>query len=222
MYSVTTLDIKGYQGDQVPNTFFLQGEPTRELTMLFSGFAYTADMPALYYPARYVLHRGSDLLRVEYAYHRQPEFPTLPSEERSQWLYQDVSAACEAGLAQREYDRLILIGKSIGSLAMGYVLTNDPRFAGARCIWVTPLLTNDLLREQIKSAASPSLFVIGTADRYYDPAYLLELEAATGGRSLVVEDADHALEVRGGDVVQTIRVMERLVRSIDSFLRAVE
>ena len=222
MYSVTTLDIKGYRNANVPNTFFLQAEATKELTILFSGFAYTADMPALYYPSRYVLHRGSDLLRVEYTYSHHPDFPMVDAEQRAQWLYQDVEAACQVAMVQRNYERFLMIGKSIGTLAMGHVMTRFKRFSGTRGVWLTPLLTNELLRSQIKESAGPGLFVIGTGDRYYDPAILRELEKATGGSSLVVEDADHALEVPGGDVIRSMHVVERLIHALDAFLRATD
>jgi hypothetical protein len=42
-----------------------------------------------------------------------------------------------------------------------------------------------------------ALFVIGTEDNHYDRAMLSEIEEATGGESLVFEDADHRLELPG-------------------------
>ena len=62
-------------------------------------------------------------MRVEYAYNKHPNFHTLPEVERDRWLLADTTAAWRAGLGQRIYERVVLIGKSLGTLAMGHVLT---------------------------------------------------------------------------------------------------
>jgi pimeloyl-ACP methyl ester carboxylesterase len=214
--SITSLDIKGYGGQPVPNTLFFQDRETRHLAIVFPGFAYTADMPVLYYPGRLLVQRGADLLQVKYAYH-QPSLRAISSSERARRLGQDVAAACEAGLAQRTYEQITLLGKSIGTLAMGQLVTTDVRFRDARCIWLTPLLTSGELRAQIKQGKQRGLFVLGTDDRYYDPAHLAEVVEATNGQRVVIEGADHSLEI-AGDVVQSLRAIERVMRAIEAFL----
>ncbi len=220
MYSVTALEIRGYRQAPLANTFFLQAEETDELAIVFPGFAYTADMPALFYPIRYLLlERGCDVLRVEYAYDRAPDFATLAPEARASWVREDALAACRAGLAQRPYRRTILAGKSIGTMAMGQALAAEPRLKQAQCIWITGMLTNPQLQQQILEGRQRGLFVIGTADRYYDPQVLDELVAAGNGRSLVIQGADHSLEI-GPDVIKSLHVMESFLRALDAFLKA--
>jgi hypothetical protein len=62
-----------------------------------------------------------------------------------------------------------------------------------------------------------ALFVIGTSDPEYDQAKLAEVEQATGGESIVIDGADHSLEI-GGDVVLAIRAMQRMVEGIQQYL----
>ena len=217
MYSAETLNIVGYRHEAVPNTFFRQKGETRHVAILFPGLGYTAHMPVVYYPGRLLAARGADVLRVEYTYNRRPDFQALPDEEQDRWFHADVTAACDAALAQRSYEQVTLVGKSIGTLAIGYLLTTQPRLPRPQCVWLTPLLRNERLRAQIKQVRHRALFVIGTADPQYDPAKLAEVQQATEGDRIVIEGADHSLEI-AGDIVQSIRALGRIMEGIQKFL----
>ena len=216
MYSSTTLDIRGHRGQAVPNAFFAHDSESYHLAVVFPGLGYTAHMPVLYYPRSLLLERGADVLLVEYDY-RGADFRMPRDPERDRWFFDDVSAACAAGLEQRPYSGVTLVGKSLGTLAMGYLLTEDARLSRARCVWLTPLLRNDRLRAQMRRARGQSLFVIGTADSHYDPAYLEEVRLAPGNESVVIQGADHSLEIEG-DTVGSIRAVEEIVRAMQQFL----
>ena len=217
MYSSITLDIRGHRGQAVPNTFFAQDSETHHLAVVFPGLGYTAHMPVLYYPRRLLLERGADVLLVEYDYRGRVPFRMPRDPERDRWFFDDVAAACEAGLGQLPYSRVTLVGKSLATLAMGYLLTEDARLSRARCVWLTPLLRDDRLRAQMRRARGHSLFVIGTADGHYDPAYLDDVRLASGGESVVIQGADHSLEIEG-DIVGSIRAVEQTVRAMQRFL----
>jgi hypothetical protein len=217
MYSSTTIDIRGHRGQAVPNRFFAQDSETHHLAVIFPGLGYTADMPVLYYPRRLLLERGADMLLVAYDYRRRQGFRMPRDPERDRWFFDDVAAACAAGLGQRSYSGVTLVGKSLGTRAMGYLLTEDARLSRARCMWLTPLLRDDRLRAEMSRARGHSLFVIGTADSHYDPAYLEEVRLASGGEGVVLQGADHSLEIEG-DVVGSIRAVEQTVRVMQQFL----
>jgi hypothetical protein len=177
-------------------------------------------MLVLHFPRRLLLERGADVLLLEYDYRGRVDFRMPRDPERDRWFFQDVAAACGAGLGQRPYSGVTLVGKSLGTLAMGYLLTEDARrLSRARCVWLTPLLRDDQLRAQMRRARGRSLFVIGTADTHYDPAYLEEVRLASGGESVVIEGADHSLEIEG-DTVGSIRAVEQTVRAMQQFLDA--
>lgn len=217
MYSFETLNIRGYRNEPVANTFLRQKRETRHLAVLFPGLGYTAHMPVLYYPGQLLVERGADVLRVEYTYIRLPDYQASSGEERARRLYADVSAALDLALAQREYGQVTLIGKSIGTRAVGHLLSTRTQLPGLQCIWLTPLLRDPALRAQIKQVRHRALFVIGTADPQYDAGALAEVRQATGGDGLVIDGADHGLEI-DGDVVQSIRVMQQVVEGIQRFL----
>ncbi len=66
MESITHLDIRGYRQESVPNTFWRENPEASSLAIIYPGYAYSAEMPVLYYPGRACLNAGMDLLRVEY------------------------------------------------------------------------------------------------------------------------------------------------------------
>jgi predicted alpha/beta-hydrolase family hydrolase len=217
MATSTTLTIQGYRDVPVPNRFLRPEGAIDHLAVLLPGFGYTLDMPLFYYAEHLLLERGWDVLRVEYVYHKRLEFQTLPKPEQHRWLLTDTTAAWRAGLGQRPYERVVLIGKSLGTLAMGHLLTltDPPPIVGA--VWLTPLLTQERLRQQIQQYGGPSLFVIGTADPHFDPVVLEMMQVATIGEAVVVRNADHGMDIPG-DPIASVRAIERVVEALGRFL----
>lgn len=219
MISFKSLDISDHHGKPLSNIFMQQEQATRQLGIVLPGQGYTARMPVLYYPTSLLVNRGADVLCVEYEYYRKPTFGKASAIERSRWLFADASAALEASIAQRAYEQIVLVGKSLGTLAMGHLITTDARLAQAPCIWLTPLVRNERLRQQIAQVKPRSLFVIGTADSHYDAAGLAEVVEATKGQNLVIEDANHSLEV-ANSTLESLRAMKQVVQAVETFLDA--
>jgi hypothetical protein len=215
----SSLDVSGYRDRAVPNTLYRQECKANHLAIVFPGYGYQASMPALYYPVRLMLARDFDVFQVDYAYNRCADFRTSPPDEQMRWFQTDVERACDAALSQRAYRQVTLVGKSIGTRAMGHLLSADAALREVRtqCIWLTPLLREERLRAQIVEGGRRSLFVIGTADQHYAPGYLRQVQEATGGQTVVIDGANHSLEIEG-DVAGSLRAMERVVRAIAQFL----
>ncbi len=217
MHSIETLNIIGHRNEVLRSTFFRQKDEAVHIAVIFPGFGYTAQMPLMYYPGRLLLQSGADVLLVGYNYFQRPDFRSAPDEERDVWLRTDTMAAYEAALVQRDYERVTLVGKSIGTRGMGHLLTGTEPLPSPQCVWLTPILRNDQLCAQIIQRPCPSLFVVGTADSHYDPVKLAEVQQATGGEAMVIEDADHSLEIPG-DIVKSIRALEGIIAEIRKFL----
>jgi len=217
MATSTTLTIRGYRDEPVPNRFLRPEGAIDHLAVLLPGLGYTLDMPLFYYAENLLLERGWDVLRVEYAYNKLSEFQTLPKPERDRWLLADATAAWRAGLGQRPYERVVLIGKSLGTLAMGHLLTmaDPPPNVGA--VWLTPMLSVERLRQQISRYGGPSLFVIGTADPHFEPVVLEKMQVATTGEAVIVKNADHGMDIPGNPVA-SVRAVERVVEALGRFL----
>ena len=217
MYSTETLTINGYRNEPVPHTFFKCATETDHLAILFPGLHYTVDMPLLYYSRHLLEAIGTDILSVEYAYGRRADFEALDFEGQQQWLLTDATAIYRVGAGQRSYRQITFIGKSIGTLNIGHLLTSEAMTAQAEAIWLTPLLLNQTLRAQLTQCWQRSLFVIGTADPYYDATYLTEIQEATGNEALLLEGAHHSLNI-ANNVLQSIQTLEQVMRAMEIFL----
>ena len=211
-----SLDVVGYENQRVANTFITQQEPTNHLGIILPGYRYSPDMAPLHYAGHILLGQGADVLRLEYAYYRT-DFAERSNNEREERLSSDVFAACNAGLSHRTYEKITLIGKSLGTLAIGHLLNNS-RFQQAACVWETPLLTVEWLCSRIEQIQPRSLFIIGTADQYYKPEILQRLERATDGKSLVMENVDHSLEIPG-DISGSLTALNQMVQALQGFLK---
>lgn len=223
MVAITSIDIKGHRDDPVPNTLYRQEggddeSPSRprRLAIVLPGLGYTVHMPVLWYPRRLCLALGMDVLTVEYAYMERPEFSPWGAEQ-DEWLLADVRAAYGAALQGQPYDDVVLIGKSLGTLGMGALIESEDLLQHDRAIWLTPLIGRDLLRKQIRRWKGRSLFIIGTDDPHYRADWVAEICSSDRGEVLVLDRADHALEVPG-DVARSVEYMQRQVRTIAAFL----
>jgi pimeloyl-ACP methyl ester carboxylesterase len=217
MYPTETIDIQGYNHEPVPHTFFKQATTTDHLAIVLPGRGYTSQMPLLFYPVNLMLTKGADVIRVEYAYDQRADFQSLGVDEQLRWLFADVTAAYQAGMAQRAYQQITLIGKSLGTLAMGHLFTTEALPPRVKAVWLTPLVRYDKLRQQIKQFGGRSLFVIGTVDPHYNPTFLAEVQQATGGEIVAIEGADHGLNIEN-KVLQSVQALETVVRAIETFL----
>ena len=102
---------------------------------------------------------------------------------------------------------------------MGHLLA-DSLFQSATCIWETPLLTVEWLCSRIEQIHPRSFFVIGTADKFYQPDILKHLEYVTQGQSMIIEGANHALEIPG-DIPKSLIVLNQIVQALRAFLTKV-
>ena len=217
MSSVRTLEINGYRDEPVPNTLFQQPGSSTRMAVILPGIRYMCKMPLLYYLTSLLFELGADVLWVEYEYDQRPDFQALSYDEQRHWVLSDATAACHAALASRPYRDVTLAGKSLGTLALGYLLTREPEFAQSRAIWLTPLLNDKVLRAQLRQAPQRSLVVIGTNDKQYDPSFLEELKALSNVKAVILQGADHSLEIKG-ELSSSIKLMGDLMREIELFV----
>ncbi len=219
-YEFTSLVFKGHGEKPVPNLYMRQAEGASILCLMLPGLNYTCDMPLLYYPANLLLQRGADVLQVKADYN-VPAFQAASGEERIRWLYGDAAGALHAGLAQRNYSQVVLVGKSIGTLSLAALIANQVApgslFENVVFLWLTPLLHQPALVSAALACKSPALFVVGTGDRTYDPQALARIRQATGAEALFVEGGDHRLEI-AGDLHRSLEAMGDILRGIAVFL----
>lgn len=216
MAAITKLDIAGFAGKPIPNRFFRQEQAADCLGIIFPGLGYNSDMPLLYYPAKLLVDRGADVLQLRPAYNMQ-EFQSLSGEERARRAFADATAALRAALAERRYQRVTLVGKSIGTMALAHLVATETQLAGAVTVWLTPLLRIPQVAEAAAKFRGPALYVAGTADPNHDADAMARVQKATGAEALIFQDADHSMEIRG-DLLRSVAILQQIVQAIAGFL----
>lgn len=188
----TTLALHGFNNALIPNTFIKQD--SSRLAIIFPGLGYTATMPLLYYSNRVMVSQGADVLEVHYNYNTET-FQALSQADQYRHITADATAAYQTVMKQRNYKSVTLIGKSLGTLALGHLLSTQPELSGASFVWLTPLFRDETLHRQVLS----------------------NVETATDGESLVFEGANHSLEI-SGKVLESLQYLRKLVTTLTKFI----
>ena len=200
------------------NTFFRQERRTNHVAFVFPGYGYQCYGPVIYYPSLALLSLGADVLWVEYAYDKEPDYEQMQPSGRRAWRLSDSRAAVDKALERGSYSRFTLVGKSIGTAVIGDLLSNGPELDRAAAVYVTPLLRNERLRTQLKRLNNLSLFVSGTVDSEYDAEFAAELQGKPTVRFLQLEGADHSLEIRGNALL-SLEILKQLTVQTLAFLK---
>ncbi|MFW9801355.1 MAG: hypothetical protein ACFFFC_01800 [Candidatus Thorarchaeota archaeon] len=221
MYSFESIEITGYDGKQIPNTYLKLKGFGDKIALVFPGRGYTSQGPLLHYTISLLLENRVSVLSVDYAYWNNQDFNSLEWEDRQRWLYSDVEEAYKAAIDQIDAEVRVLVGKSLGTLAIGHLLDTFSETRNCKVIWHTPLIKMPHLVMQITKYHPNSIFIIGTSDSHYDKDILNQVKSATAGNLVVVDDANHSMEVPGG-VSDSLGVMNEIIEGIRQFMWPVD
>jgi hypothetical protein len=214
----SSLAVSGHAQAAIPNRFLRQVGESHSLAVLLPGLNYSCDHPLLYYTTYILLEHSFDVLQLRADYNAA-EFQSRSNSEQLRWLAEDATALLNAGLAQRNYSRLILVGKSIGTLTLGALLGNSDAFLDAHTIWFTPLTQYTVVVHGMARAHKKSLYVAGSGDRSFDTGPLRSAPFYASHQNLVIEGADHALQIPG-DLPRSLDVMKQIVTEVETFIKS--
>ncbi|WIB27233.1 hypothetical protein [Curtobacterium sp. MCSS17_015] len=119
-----------------------------------------------------------------------------------------VTQHVETALGGRRPD--LVIAKSFGCFALPWAVAND-----VPGVWLTPVLTDDVVRDALAAVGFPHVAVGGSADPMWQPGRVARTEA----RLVTVDGADHALEVPG-DWRRSQRLQADVLDIVDRAVRA--
>jgi hypothetical protein len=216
MIQFTHLEITGSDQHPLANVFQRHDKPASRLAVILPGLGYNVDMPLLYYTARLMVEHGCDVLQIHPDY-QAGAFSSLPKTTRYERMYADAASALRSSTAQRNYQQVVLAGKSIGSISLALLLK---RYGGLRqptAVWITPLFGETVVREAALVFTGPSFYMAGKADSSFDPAALQEIQTKTGAQAWLAENADHSLELPG-DPLGSIRLLAEGMQALSTFL----
>ena len=208
----SSVEIQGGRGKLLKNTLFSVEDGGKGLALLFPGAGYTCDMPALYYPRNILLSQKYDVLSLEYSFQTVGEvFNTDLVAE----VLLDGEKTLES-IQAREYPEIFLVGKSLGTRVLTHLLNKYEQLNRTKAVYLTPVFSKEFnaatagLKQEI-------LMAIGTEDPFYNLDMIQELQSQLDFKLLVLEGADHGLEVKK-DCLRSLEIMKAVCEEIQKFI----
>ena len=210
------LPLKTVDGRPLMHKYYPQDGQPAGLLVVFPGAHYGPDGPLLYYPRELLKHEGWDTL--DFCYGFQTRMAEITTETLKDLLAES-SAAIKVAMAQRGYDRVGLLGKSLGAGVIAHLCKGEPDLATARAAFLTPPLGTPHFDPIVSEIHQPSFLAIGTSDRFYRPESLEALKLVRPFQTTTIEGADHHLRFPE-DFVSSLRVLQEVAQDVVAFLAA--
>ena len=214
-YTISCLEVYAHQEIPLSNKFIKHKTPSDRLALIFPGLRYTCDMPLLYYSTELLLERGCDVLQLWIDF-KAPEFGRISQAELTQHLLEYSEALLIAGKNGGTYNDLLLVGKSLGTLTMTLMLTNDQVFLNETTIWFTPLVNLPPVSQVMLSLSGPAFIAGGDADPTFEQEAVSQIKAKPNTTVTVLKDANHSLEIPG-DPIRSLQILSRVMVDLAGF-----
>jgi hypothetical protein len=179
-----------------------ENDPERCVVVL-PGMQYSTQAPLLWFAREVAGARGWSALEV---------LDSLPEGgEPFAWARDRARRALDH--AARSASEVIVIGKSLASAAAGLVADR-----GLPAVWLTPLLNERRIADDLGRAARPALLIGGSADEAWAPDDLADSGLL---RVVQLDGLDHSLQ-RAGDPSASLEALRAVAVRIDQFLDELE
>ncbi len=210
------LEYSGYNGRAISCTLYSNNE-TKDLAIILPGRGYTSHMPLLYYSADMLSNMSKNVLTVNHNYSLDPIYSEGDVETRERILRRDIQSLHSTISERLELVPKYLVVKSLGTKSALILLEIHEEYLDCKYIWMTPVI-NKYTVDEIMKYKPESMFIIGTADPFYNKLDLEELVKATNGKLLEIDDANHSMQVPSG-TIDSLEILLRIVREMQDFLR---
>jgi hypothetical protein len=195
----------------IPFRLIEQKGEANTCVIVLPGAGYTTQAPLLHFTTGLYYTKGFDILHINYTFSRQ-EMVDLNEENFSR----DVQLAIDNALMNKKYDHYYVVAKSIGTKALGYLL-HHPMWKDAKVVWLTPLLQNDLVFDEMVNSDYKGLCIFGGND--HTCFSLDRFEKLKTNQNLilkVVEGGNHNLEL-DEDPIKSIEILKNIISDIADF-----
>jgi pimeloyl-ACP methyl ester carboxylesterase len=184
----------------------VERDPGR-VAFLLPGTEYTVERPLLHFARAVFLRYGWTTQEV-----RWPEaLPQREGRDFRPWfgeLRSVVQAHLSPILGAETAPKIALVGKSMGAFAAALAAHR-----GLPAVWLTPVLRDSEVPDDLRRSNAPFLLVGGTADPSWDTAVARGL----GQPIYEADGADHGMET-GDDPVNSAEILRRTTIAMDEFV----
>jgi len=194
MFEFERLPLMSASGRPLVHKYARHPDEPQGLVCFFPGQYYGVDGPLLYYLSDMLARNGWDTFALTYGF--QTTMEPVSAGVMATTLG-ECQEAVRTVLRERDYGRIALVGKSIGTGVVAHLCLEEPQCAQARTVYLTPTLEVPLFDPLFARTSQPALLAVGTADPFYTPAALDRLRLQRPFSLCLIEGADHSLMIPG-------------------------
>ncbi|EJT6479627.1 alpha/beta hydrolase [Clostridium perfringens] len=183
------------------------------LAIILPGLGYTLDKALLDYSKQLILDFKFDCLGIEYGFQVSREaFNRQDENDIRELLLETLDIIFSAlELRRGKYKRIILIGKSLGTVLQSRIDKEIKENYNIKNIYLTPI--NETFKEKLDKEG---LIITGTKDTLISSENLEKIKSE-GLRVLEIEDAGHSLCIKG-NVLKSIKALEIIIENIKDYV----
>ncbi|AST94271.1 alpha/beta hydrolase [Sutcliffiella cohnii] len=194
----------------IPFRLIEQKEEVNNLVIVLPGAAYTTQAPLLHFTTGVFYNKGFDVLHINYTFSRE-EMSVLSDED----FAKNVQLVIDKAIEGRNYNNFYVVGKSIGTIALSYLLKNT-RLKDAKAVWLTPLLQRNDVFNAMANSENKGLCIIGDRDSCFVEDRFEKLKNNRNLLLKVVEGGNHGLEL-DGEPIKSIELLKDVIQTINEF-----
>ena len=185
----------------------------KKLAVFFPGIGYTADMPLLYYSRKAAQREGFEIRLLPYTGFPHKINGDAEKMKESFRLALTQSREMLSSVDLTEYDRLLFVGKSIGTAAAAAIAAGLDDRDRIHMLLYTPL------EATFSFPVAQALVFTGDADPWVAEGRIPELCRERDLPCHVIHGANHSLET--GQIPDDIENLEKIMKKTAKFIRRI-
>ena len=190
--------------------------PSEKALVVFPGYRYPPDAPAIFYAQLAFLKHGWDVVAFDYRYNELPGFLSQGEEKADEQIRDE---AIEMGKYIREHfpaNTLCILGKSLGTTVVHHIVQHvDLQTVGTSVILLTPTEFQRELVEIVIQTGRTGFVAIGEKDPYYRKDVVEEQSGNPRIQWETIQDAGHLFEDVGRDMGRSLDNVKRVTEAIE-------
>lgn len=214
MIDFVRLPLKSAGGRPLVHKYARHRDDPAGLALFFPGQYYGVDGPLLYYLNDWLSRCGWDTFALTYGF--QTTMEAVSAAVMAATL-DECQEAVRAVFRERDYGRVALVGKSIGTGVVAHLCCGEPSMAKASAVHLTPTLEAPLFDPLFAETKQPAFLAMGTADPFYSAAALDRLRQQRSFSLCLIEGADHSLMIPG-DLDASLAALRRVTKEAATFI----
>ena len=215
-FNSTALEISGDQDRPIANQFIRQVDASEKLALIYPGLRYSPDKPLLYYTTELLLSRGYDVLQL-WSNYGTAEYDQLSKAEKTIQIIADGQELLSSGRQAGSYAKLLLCGKSLGTLTMAFILNEDQDLSEVTTVWFTPLIHLPPVSEAILNIDAPAFIAGSLADSTFSSGPLDQIKSISDTATYITDHADHSLEIPG-DTLKSLQILNQVMVKLSELI----